>query len=163
MKIINMKSFILVYTSLLFFGACVKPQIYPVEPVLTFSGLSRNYLVQGASNTDSLLVQFKFTDGDGDIGSEDSLSLFFTDLRTGVVDPVYSLPRVPDEGAANGINGKISVVLFNTCCVFTDGTPPCQVSPSMATDSLRYQVILRDRAGHSSAPVLLPSIMLYCD
>jgi hypothetical protein len=147
----------------LYLTTCLRAPEYPIEPQLAFKAMSRQVLNQGAFNNDSLLVQLTFTDGDGDIGSNDSLSLFFIDTRTNEQDPVYRLPFVPEEDAGRGISGTISVVLYSTCCLFADGSPPCSSSSTQPTDTLQYRVYMTDRAGHISPEVELPPIVLVCN
>lgn len=119
---------------------------------------------QDQFNTDSLLITIHFTDGDGDIGTEEgTFDLFITDTRDNFMPPAYRLPKVPEQGTGNGISGEISFVLFTTCCFFPDGQDPCTVNPTYPTDTISYLIYIRDRAGHTSNMIETPPIVLLCD
>lgn len=146
------------------FSGCLRPPEYPLEPVIEFRQLSRDWMSQDQFNTDSLLITISFTDGDGDIGTEDgTFDLFITDTRDNFMPPAYRLPKVPEQGTGNGISGEISFVVFTTCCFFPDGQDPCTVNPTYPTDTLSYLIYIRDRAGHTSNVIETPPIVLLCD
>lgn len=144
-------------------GACIAAPEYPIEPAITFKQLSKNTMKQGAFNNDSLLLTFAFTDGDGDIGREDSASLFLTDLRSGFGEPTFKLPFVPESGAGNGISGEAYIAIYTTCCYYPDGSPPCQPNPDYPTDTLEYEFYIVDRAGHKSNVARTGPIVLQCN
>ncbi|MCO6485669.1 MAG: hypothetical protein J5I41_07815 [Saprospiraceae bacterium] len=145
-------------------AGCLRPPEYPVEPVIEFRQLSRDWMSQDQFNTDSLLITIHFTDGDGDIGTEEgTFDLFITDTRDNFMPPAYRLPKVPEQGTGNGISGEISFVLFTTCCFFPDGQDPCTVNPTYPTDTISYLIYIRDRAGHTSNVIETPPIVLLCD
>lgn len=142
---------------------CLKAPEYPIEPQIEFLRLSRNVMAQSPFNNDSILLTIGFTDGDGDIGRDDgTFDLFITDTRDSFMPPAYRLPRVPEQGIGNGISGEISFVVYTTCCFFPDGQDPCTVNPAFPTDTLRYLIYLRDRAGHQSNVLETPPIVLLC-
>lgn len=146
------------------FSGCLRPPEYPLEPVIEFRQLSRDWMSQDQFNTDSLLITISFTDGDGDIGTEDgTFDLFITDTRDNFMPPAYRLPKVPEQGTGNGISGEISFVVFTTCCFFPDGQDPCTVNPTYPTDTLSYLIYIRDRAGHTSNVIETPPIVLLCN
>jgi hypothetical protein len=153
--------FLLVLT----FG-CVTPPEYPVVPAIEYVSMTKDTLPRG-SETDSTLVTLSFTDGDGDIGYEvgGDNDLFFTDSRDGDVKP-RKIPFVPELGASNGIKGKISFVIDNSCCIFP---PPdtfyngCyDVLPQHPYDSVTYSVYILDRQGNKSNTIQLPPIYIRC-
>jgi hypothetical protein len=77
---------------LLFLCDCATPPDYPNEPVITFKSISRNYMKQNSNSlADSLLLTFSFTDGDGDLGSNDSVGVFIKDGRDGFEKPPYKI------------------------------------------------------------------------
>ena len=168
-----MKNFLtaalLLLAALAVFQYCVKPPDYPDEPVLTFKSLSRNSQMQSAiDDTDTLLVTLSFTDGDGDLGSEDNGNdISVIDTRDASGDTL-SLPLIEQQGAGNGISGEIRFVLPTTCCIPPPlngiPLPPCDpsVAPDFLRDTVIYKVRIRDRAGHLSNEVLLPPITLIC-
>jgi hypothetical protein len=142
---------------------CATPPDYPDEPVITYKYMSGNSMKQNSNSlADSLLLTFSFTDGDGDLGSNDSVAIFIEDGRDGFDKPPYKIPFIDQQGAGNGISGEISILLNTTCCTFGNGYPPCSVVPNIPYDTLTYRVYIRDRAGHKSNLIETPQILLYC-
>lgn len=158
-----MNKFLFFLALVLVYAACTNPPDYPIEPVINFDGLSKNTMIQGFQNSDSTTVVLSFTDGDGDLGSsENMVNVFLIDQRDGFELPGFSIPFIPEQGAANGLSGRIFLRLFNTCCIFDDGTRPCEVSPTIATNDVIYTIQIEDRAGNRSNIVELEPITLIC-
>ncbi len=141
---------------------CIKPPDYPIEPVIELLGISADKMTQSQFNEDSVLVVFSFTDGDGDIGSKDSLNIFVTDLRDNFVSDRFRIPLIDELGANNGISGEVTLTLYTTCCTYPDGAPPCQPSDEFPTNTLLYEIYMVDRAGHRSNTISIPPITLDC-
>jgi len=145
---------------------CTQKPDYPIEPHLEFVRLSKNIIQQGDLNSDSLTVYLKFTDGDGDIGFEttDSLqNLFVIDSRTGNFAERIKIPKIPDTGIGNGVEGEIELLLYTTCCLFNDNIPPCSVIDDILTDTLTYKIYMIDRANNISNTVETSPIILRCE
>jgi hypothetical protein len=127
--------------------------------------MNKSKMKQGSLNTDSLNITLYFTDGDGDIGVEQSDSLpnlFIIDSRTGNIAESIKLPKVSDAGFGNGISGIIELKLYTTCCLFTNNIPPCSVIEGINFDTLNYKIYLVDKAGNKSETVETNSIILEC-
>ncbi len=155
------------FLSALFVWACASPPDYPIEPVIEYIGMTKNVMKRGLGPEDTTFVTIAFTDGDGDLGDEesDSLNLFVTDLRTGILENQYRIPFLPDLGSANGIRGEITFRLFTTCCIFPPelGLDPCfDTSPEYPMDTVRYSIYIVDRAGHKSNVVETEPIFILC-
>ncbi len=145
--------------------ACVKPPDYPKEPVIGFKSLSKNSLRQSARDpNESLSITFSFTDGDGDLGFQDtSTSLFITDGRTGFKKPAYSIPYVEQQGAGNGISGEITIRVPSECCIGNlNGFPVACRDVRQAFDTFFYRIAIKDRAGNLSNEIRTPPIQLRC-
>jgi hypothetical protein len=145
--------------------SCVDSPDFPVEPQIEFISISKDTIRQGIFQEDSLYVTFSFTDGDGDLGRTDQEpdnNVFFIDERTGALDNTFAIPNIPPEGAGNGVEGEVRILLFSTCCIYSDGTDPCQVNPNVALDTVQYRIYIRDRAGHASNEILTAPIILRC-
>lgn len=159
--------FVLIIFSLLLIGisSCIQAPDYPIEPVITYQGLSKNTMKQAKIKGDSLRVIFSFTDGDGDIGSIESngIDIVLIDKRTNVIYGQFRAPTVPEKGTKNGIDGTAEVVIFSTCCVYPDSTPPCEVNEDYPLDSLKLEIYMTDRAGHESNHIETEWIYLECD
>ena len=151
---------------------CVQPPDYPIEPVIEYVGLTKNTMLQGKTGEDETYITISFTDGDGDIGffqegsSMVETDLFLRDLRTDSEAAKFSIPFVPELGTTNGISGEITFRLLTTCCVFpewvTDVQSPCDPSMQYPVDTPRYEIYIRDRAGHESNRIETEDIYLLC-
>ncbi len=144
--------------------ACPRPHPYPDTPELKFIALSKDTMKQGFLNTDSVIVYFSFTDGDGDIGDEpgDSIpDLMLKDLRTNTIE-FFKLPLVKST-TSGPISAEASVRIYNSCCIYDDGTPPCTPMSDTLTQVLIYELFLRDQAGNISEAISLPPIHLICN
>lgn len=141
---------------------CITRPDFPIEPVIEFVSMNDNQMVQNSFNTDSIQVTFSFTDGDGDLGDQDSLNIFIRDNRDQFITSKYRLPELPPEGAQRGVRGEITLTIYTTCCIFPDGTPPCEASLQYPTDTLRYDIYIRDRAGNISNTISTNPIIILC-
>ena len=147
--------------------ACASPPDYPMEPFIKDMQLSKDTLQRATKGNvflDSTFVSFSFTDGDGDIGDQDSINLFLKDLRDNVVLK-NRIPFVPELGASNGIKGQITVKVYTTCCIFPPqlGLDPCfDTDPSFPFDEVVYEIYITDRAGHKSNVLQTAPIYIRC-
>jgi hypothetical protein len=131
--------------------------------VITFKGMTKNKLAQSNFNKDSLSITISFTDGDGDIGNSDTtLALTVIDTRDGFNSGNFKIPIVPEQGSGNGISGEIEFVLYTTCCYYPDGSSPCTKSTKFPTDTVIYEITLKDRAGHVSNVIKTDPIIIDC-
>ncbi len=150
--------------------SCTKPPDYPIEPVIEFKELDRNWMVAGRLPTDSIWITFSFTDGDGDLGNNDTIhDVYLKDTRfpdIPLVNPSrYKLPLVPIQGVGNGISGDITLLVYTSCCTFPEGTYiACDTLAYLEfpIDTLVYEIYIIDRAGHESNRILADPIILDC-
>ncbi len=145
---------------------CLDAPSYPDEPYIEFLSILKDTMNQGVFQQDSLIVRFHFEDGDGDIGRTDQdpeNNIFFIDERTGTLDNTFGIPTIPEDGAGNGVEGEVSIVLFSTCCIFPDGSDPCQPSSQFPLDTVQYRIYIKDRADHKSNEILTAPIILRCN
>jgi hypothetical protein len=150
-----------------FVGSCIQPPSYPVEPEITYLGINKNTISQGAV-PDTLIVNFEFTDGDGDLSTSSDnpeIDIFFTDNRQGSVS-VYKYPLIADEGTANGISGDVFVNIPNTigniCCIYSNGDNPCSPHPG-EIDTFSFSIQIKDRADNYSNIIETEPIYILCD
>ncbi|WP_116124944.1 hypothetical protein [Lewinella sp. IMCC34183] len=146
-------------------GSCVSPPDYPDEPVIQYESISKNTLYQFTNGpADSVVIQFSFTDGDGDISVQDSSDIFYVDSRFPEVPPTpLSLPTVPSEGTGNGISGDVFFTLINTnqiCCKFNDRF--CIADPAYPVDTFSLFIYMVDQAGHISNTIQTEQIQVPC-
>ncbi len=145
---------------------CVDSPNFPDTPHIEFLSVSKDTLDQGIFQQDSLIVRFRFEDGDGDIGRTDQEpdnNVFFIDERTGTLDNTFGIPAIPPEGAGNGVEGEVRIVLFSTCCIYPDGADPCSVNAQYPLDTVIYRIYMKDRAGHTSNEITTTPIILLCN
>jgi len=146
--------------------SCLDAPSYPDEPYIEFLSISKDTMDQGVFQEDSLIVRFHFEDGDGDIGRTDQdpeNNIFFIDERTGTLDNTFGIPTIPEDGAGNGVEGEVRIVLYSTCCIFPDGSDPCEPSTQFPLDTIQYRIYIKDRADHKSNEILTAPIILRCN
>ncbi|GJM32945.1 MAG: hypothetical protein DHS20C18_19460 [Saprospiraceae bacterium] len=165
MKVVNYAVFFLVFGFLTY--SCVQPPDYPNAPEITYLGVNQTSIGQGNLNSinDTLVVQFAFTDGDGDLsGDSDSIDIFFTDSRRGSLIP-YRIPLISNQGTGNGISGEITVRIpnkpFGICCAL-EGFSACESLPGMV-DTFSYGIQIRDQANNYSNKVQTETITVLCN
>lgn len=155
---------ILITIVILTIHACIEGPDYPIEPVLTYKGLSENMIDQSSLGEDTLKIYLYFTDGDGDIGSKSGNSdIYLIDSRLGIVQDSFRAPFVPEKGTKNGVDGNMTLLYLSTCCIFPDGSPPCFPSETFPKDSLKLKIYMKDRAGHVSNEVETDWIYVNCN
>lgn len=143
--------------------SCQKQPDYPIQPVIELETLSKLEMVQNAANIDSITIVLNYTDGDGDLGTDgNEYNVFLKDSRTGL-ESFYRIPQLPQNGGSSGISGQIELINYTTCCIFTDGQPPCTPSTSTPTNTMYYTIYIKDRAGNISNEVITPEITLFCN
>ena len=148
---------------------CVKPPNYPDEPVIEFMGLSKNVMRQTPLGADTVLVMFNFTDGNGDLGSQNNEpNIFIEDGRDSFPKDPYAIPYIEPQGAGNGISGMITIALPTTCCIYPDVNgikfPPCDTTKNapQSLDTVFYRIYIKDRAGNISNKITTDPITLIC-
>ncbi|MBP9075668.1 MAG: hypothetical protein KBG02_02325, partial [Haliscomenobacter sp.] len=114
------------WLGILFLSTCSKPPVYPPEPVIEYAGLNQNAIEQSRDASiplDTIEIRFTFTDGDGDLGSEDSINIFLEDSRDGTIQ-LFKINPIPKLGAGDALTGEIKILLTNSpitryfCCTF---------------------------------------------
>lgn len=160
--------FFYILVLMLFITACIKPPEYSNVPELTYRGINKSEVYQGSNTSpnDTLIVEFDFTDGDGDLGTNDSIDIYLTDSRIGSPS-FFRIPDITNEGSANGISGTITIKIenkpANICCIFTNGEPPCSSNGDLGSDSYFYTIKIRDRANNWSNEIQTEIITILCE
>jgi hypothetical protein len=161
-----MKQFLVCLIIITGLTACLEPPDFSDTPYIEYIGVSRDSMLQGVFEEDSISVFFHFEDGDGDLGREDNTlenNVFLIDTRTGLQDNSFAIPFIPPQGSDNGIEGTITLLLFSTCCIFPNGQDPCTPSQQFPYDTLRYEIYITDRAGNESNHIFTEPIVLLCN
>ena len=161
-----MQRFLVVGLFLLLIGitySCVKQDEFSDIPAIAYIGQTKNILSQGALMEDSLFVRFSFQDGDGDIGSEDSINVFLTDTRQNFANS-FRIPNLSSNSNGASIEGEVTMLIFTTCCLYDDNSQaPCTPSTVQPTDEVIFTIQISDRAGNMSNTIELNPITVMCD
>ena len=98
---------------------------------------------------DSIVFIIHYEDGNGDLGfnAPDSMSLYITDTRIPLTESFF-VPLLAPEGADIAIQGELEVVLNNTILVNPDAT----------SETVEFEIQLRDRSGNYSNVLVAPVI-----
>jgi len=131
----------LLIAMIMFLAACEKgEEALGPEPVITFVSVSPSTVVQ---YTDSLIFTIEYTDGDGDLGSNDpdSKNLYLTDSRNNVTYQ-YRVKELAPAGSTIAITGTLSVVLDNVGLI--NGS---------TSETATFDIYVTDRAGNQSNTV----------
>ena len=158
-------AFFLFSSGLLFFAlSCAKTPEFSVVPEITFVGLNQDTILQngGINPRDTLDITFSFTDGDGDIGSEEDINIFLTDSRNDF-PLTFKVNPIPEQGIDNGIKGEITLSIPNDqiCCVLPTNQT-CIPSSTYPVDVMHYSIQLLDRLGNESNIVDTDDIFILC-
>ena len=147
--------------SILLVGSCTSPSDFSDIPEIEFNAFSKGTLIQGSQNQDTVILRINFQDGDGDIGSGQTLNIEVKDLRLDNSAPfTFLIPEIPEQGAENGISGTMDIRIFSVCCF--QGSIACQPFPDMPEDELRFSVQITDNAGNQSNVIETDPIRLLC-
>lgn len=146
----------------------MKQEQYPNEPIITFKEYSRSTIV--ALDTFSMIISF--TDGDGDIGitsgtpprndticitpfdvtiTNPGFNFFYRDLRDSCTQFARTEYFEP-TGKNKSIKGEV-VIRLGAYCKKQCSTPGC-------SDTARFELLLRDRAGNLSNKVVTPPLVI---
>ena len=141
----------LIILILMVFASCVKPPDYPIEPRIEF--VSMNQSTFNELDEDSLSIVIYFDDGDGDLGSEDSVNMFWEDSRVpGYLVP-FKIPFFNVEGNSKAISGTITTYYPISFC-YDDSDP---------IDTFYFKIFVEDRAGHQSNVDSTDLIFINCN
>ncbi|MFI5170789.1 MAG: hypothetical protein ACHQFW_00275 [Chitinophagales bacterium] len=102
---------------------------------------------------DSLSVVLYFEDGDGDLGSEDSVNMFWEDSRFPGNFIPFKIPFLEISGNSKAISGTITTYYPITFCS----------SDTVVVDTFYYRIFIVDRAGHVSNTDSTDAIYLHCN
>ena len=141
----------LILILILFAASCVKPPDYPNEPRIEFVSMNQNTFDE--LDEDSLSIVVYFEDGDGDLGSDDSINMFWEDSRVPGFQIPFKIPFINIQGNSKAISGTITTYYPITFCLSDDD----------AIDTFYYKIYIVDRAGHESNVDSTGLIYLNCN
>ena len=161
-SVISIFSFFLL---LVYYSFTVSPGFSETSSI-EFLGLSKDSLNQDNLFSDSIFLTISFRDGDGDLGTgADGVfeNVRITDNRTGELYDRFRIPPLDIAGSMTGIEGRMTLKLFTTCCRFPDGTPPCLAPEEFPTNNLSLDIQMIDDSGNESNMVTTSLITLLCN
>lgn len=150
MRLVTLAGFFL----LLFAISCQPIRLFDEVPAIAFESIEPRI---ARENIDTVLLVFSFTDGDGDLGLEEgdtTNDITVIDKRTGApaigdVTFPYRMPYVTPPGQSKQISGTVELKMQN---LFR--------RPGLLTDTVRYEIQIRDRANRFSNTITTPPIVI---
>lgn len=149
-----MKQFLLILT--LFFAIYISSceiTKFPIEPQIEFISIGPEVVIE---NQDSIVVTISFTDGDGDLGIHESDTVS-TDVTYKLIaansedfDSKARLPVITPSGNSKAISGEIELTFQSLFLI----------DPPFTTDTIQYEIFIKDRAGHESNTILTDKIII---
>ena len=140
--------------------ACSRERLSPIpqisNPQLTDSEIHVGSLLQDTLRQDTLVLSFKFEDGDGDVNGPQASLFFKNELDSGAQVIPYPFPEIadgtidPDKGA----KGTAIVILASTAPIF-----PVLDSATLR-DTVQFSYYMRDEKGNQSNTLTTPPIIL---
>lgn len=141
--------------------SCSIDPVFPEEPKIEYLDIQPRTV---RHLQDSIVITFRFQDGDGNLGAEegeDDFNLLIIDSR--INDPVaplteaqatnrYTLPSLTPDARNPSIQGDITVKLDFTAN-----------KPGETEEDIRYQIKLIDRDGNEAAPIDGETNAVYTD
>jgi hypothetical protein len=159
-------------------GSCVEAPQYPIEPSIDFISVSRDTI----SPSDSISFNISFTDGDGDLGSDEDVAVNPNDTLCRIFVDSLLCDQVSGKYMAYSLLALDNRTINNIRCIKTSRipfipakgsskaisgditfvTPRISCIPGKVVDTLSYLIIIRDRAGHCSNVVKTPNVYVMC-
>ncbi len=143
-----MKQFWIVLIAITTLASCGKGDEAPRPvPVIKFVSVSPATVTQYA---DSLTFTIEYTDGDGDLGSNDPdvKNLFLTDSRNGV-QYEFRVKQLAPNNSNIAITGNLTVVLDQVGIIGMG-----------AAETATYSIYVTDRAGNVSNTVITSEVTI---
>jgi len=167
----NIRAFLLFLGLAILIVSCIQPPEFSNIPEIEYVGINKKQVVQGSgTNQDILIVEFSYTDGDGNIGAvEDSFfnNIVFIDNRIGL-ETFSGIPTIPRQGVGSGISGLISVEIPTAnqgiCCIYEGqgALDPCTPSTLFPTDTFTYTIYIMDQDLNESNRIETEPIVVLC-
>ena len=140
-------------------ASCKDEAPLSTTPSIAFESLDPR-TVKAASSEDTVFLTFRFSDGDADLGvgangSSGQYDVFLIDNRNNQVNQ-YLFPDIADElrDPAKGMSGTATIILQAALL------RPRDSLHTVLGDTLKYEVYVKDRAGHESNRFTTPEIFL---
>lgn len=140
--------------------ACINFDNYPPEPAITAITINKTSIQNLVGD---FVITLQFQDGDGNLGTTEQspeANVFIIDQRDQFVTN-YSFTDI-SGGAEQAISGSIDIAITSECCRVLSGIPCTPQAIYPPTDTVRYDVVIKDRAGNLSNVVTTPPLLIIC-
>jgi len=159
---------ILLPATLLGLASCIKEEQYPIEPRIQFEGFWKPDSTSNSKYDSIRFLSISYTDGDGDIGLYDTDTaepykynyfLKFLYLKNG------ELVEVKPADTTLGFNARIPILTPTGRNKNIKGEIRMELElyyawPSLQSDTISFEVYIKDRALHSSNIVQTPLFII---
>lgn len=154
-----LRFFVVLFFSVLLYYGCSGDNNINSAPEINYMGMNKDVLLQGDLGLeDTLLVQFGFTDLDGDLsGIPNNVEVI--DNRNGELHVVNRIPDLPQTDIGNV--GTVVLSIPTLCCFFDD-EPACS-TPEDATNTMTFGIRVFDQAGNMSNTIATDEIVILCN
>ena len=173
----KVKNTLIITCLLMLLTACQEKMEYPIEPKITYQGLS--YLMNADSTlTGEVVVSIGYTDGDGDLGLDDTDTLYpfgphdphYYNLMIDylkwngaqfVETPLLSWNQQTQSYDTVSFNARFKRLVFNDEEAAISGTIDYTMmafNPLSPNDTIKFRIQLMDRALHESNTIETESI-----
>lgn len=123
-------------------------------PVISYTGLSGNQIKAGSNQ--KIILEFSFSDGDGDLGntpSSGNFDIYTTDSRdTAPINYFFPKDMPKAVNTQLGISGICTLAIEGEFLLLRPDRP--------AGDTVKYEVYIKDRAGNESNRFTTPEIYI---
>ena len=129
--------------------------------------MSKSSMIQDELGRDSIILQLRYTDGDGNVGVQDgdpAKNVIVRDSRFNEIYAQFSTPIIPQQGANNGIDVDLTLLILNDCCLYPpeDSIPACSQTSRYPTNEFFFTVTIEDQDGNISNEVQTDMVTLQC-
>lgn len=172
MKTPSKITYLLILLVLFSVYSCRDDEVFPIEPIITYTGFVK--IDDGVEYDNRGVVKFSYTDGDGDIGLEDSdtiapydynLFVNYYEMQNGEFKQVWityyndnteqydtislnaRIPMLTPNAVNKAIKGTIQDTLFIN-------------NYSSSYDTVKFECWIMDRALHESNHIFTPPILI---
>jgi len=143
------------------YTGCIQPDKFPDEPHIKSVSINKTTI---KNLLEDFIVSVEFEDGDGDMGITDTYpeaNAFLIDNRTGYVDSL-KIPYISPSGNVKSISGTLNFTILSECCIALAGISCTPNATYPVADTVKYSVIIKDRAGNVSNMAEAPPLIITC-
>lgn len=149
------QTFVFAAICILALSSCKKSSNMSKIPSIAYIGMSTDSVHSGNS-TETIELTFNFADGDGDLGNDPRTGvydIYTTDSRNDSAFNYFFPSQLPDViDPSRGIQGSCTITIQAAFLMLRPDHPK--------GDTLRFDVYIKDKAGHNSNHFTTPDIYI---